>query len=87
MNKLRWLAASAIALTAVPLSAASTGAFSTQRLSDVDKALASDAFEGRGTGAAIEPKVIQYIADQFKAAGVQPGGDLINGQRRWFQKV
>ena len=31
--------------------------------------------------------MIQYIADQFKAGGVQPGGDIENGNRSWFQKV
>jgi Zn-dependent M28 family amino/carboxypeptidase len=87
MNRFRWLAATAVALTAVPLAAAPTGAFSTERLSAVDKTLSSDAFQGRGTASAIEPTVIQYIADQMKAAGVQPGGDLVNGQRSWFQKV
>jgi Zn-dependent M28 family amino/carboxypeptidase len=87
MNRFRWLAATAAALTAVPLAAAPSGAFSTDRLSAVDKTLSSDAFQGRGTASAIEPTVIQYIADQMKAAGVQPGGDLVNGQRTWFQKV
>jgi len=83
----RWLFATAIAIVAVPVAAASTGEFSTQRLSEIDKALSADAFQGRGTAAPIEPTVIQYIADQMKAAGVQPGGDLVNGQRTWFQNV
>jgi Zn-dependent M28 family amino/carboxypeptidase len=83
----RWLFATAIALVAVPLGAASTGGFSTQRLSEIDRAISADAFQGRGTAAPIEPTVIQYIADQMKAAGVQPGGDTVNGQRTWFQNV
>ena len=83
----RWLIATAIAIIAVPATAASTGGFNTERLSQVDKQLSSDAFEGRGTASAIEPTVIQYIADQLKASGVQPGGDIVNGQRTWFQKV
>jgi Zn-dependent M28 family amino/carboxypeptidase len=83
----RWLLASAIALVAVPVAAASAPGFSTQRLSEIDKQVSSDAFQGRGTAAAIEPTVINYIADQLKAAGVQPGGDIVNGQRSWFQKV
>jgi Zn-dependent M28 family amino/carboxypeptidase len=87
MTKFRLLAASALVFTAIPLSAAPMGGFSTQRLSDVDKTLASDAFQGRGTAAPIEPTVINYIAQQFQAAGVQPGGDLVNGQRTWFQNV
>ena len=50
MKTLRWLAASTIALAAVPLAAASMGTFSPQRLSEIDKTISSDAFEGRGTG-------------------------------------
>jgi Zn-dependent M28 family amino/carboxypeptidase len=83
----RWLLASAIAIAAVPVAAATTASFSTQRLSQVDKVLSSDAFQGRGTAAPIEPTVIRYIADQLKASGVQPGGDIVNGQHTWFQKV
>ena len=86
MNGLRWIAASALALTATPVIAAPSQ-FSPQRLSDIDKTLSSDAFQGRGTAAAIEPTVIDYIAKQFAAAGVQPGGDLVNGKRSWFQAV
>jgi len=87
MTTFRFLAGSAIALAAFPVAAASTGAFSPQRLSEVDKTISSDAFQGRGTASAIEPTVITYIADEFKAAGVQPGGDIVNGKRGWFQAV
>ena len=87
MRTARWLLATAIAIAAVPVAAQHLGAFSTERLSQVDKTVSSDAFQGRGPGTAIEPTVIQYIADQLKAAGLQPGGDLVNGQRSWFQKV
>jgi Zn-dependent M28 family amino/carboxypeptidase len=83
----RLILASVIAIAAVPVSAASTGSFSIQRMSQVDKALSSDAFEGRGTASAIEPTVIRYIADQLKAAGVEPGGDIVAGNRSWFQEV
>ena len=83
----RLLAATAIALTAAPAIAQQMGNFDPARLSAVDKQLSSDAFQGRGTAAPIEPTVINYIADQFKAAGVQPGGDVVNGQRSWFQNV
>ena len=86
MSTARWLLASAVAF-AVPVAAASTNPFSTERLSEVDKQLSSDAFQGRGPATPIEPTVIQYIADQLKAAGVQPGGDVVNGQRTWFQTV
>ncbi|HEX6660484.1 MAG TPA: PA domain-containing protein, partial [Sphingomicrobium sp.] len=87
MIKFRWLAASAIALTALPLAAASTGQISAQRLSDVDKFISSDAFEGRGPATRAETKTINYIAGQMKAIGLQPGGDMVGGHRSWFQNV
>jgi Zn-dependent M28 family amino/carboxypeptidase len=87
LSSIRLLGATAIAVIAVPATAQQMGKFDPARLSAVDKQLSSDAFQGRGTAAPIEPTVINYIADQFKAAGVQPGGDLVNGQRSWFQNV
>ena len=58
-----------------------------QRLSDEVKTLSSDAFEGRGPATPAETKTIDYVVAQFKAAGVQPGGDLKNGKREWTQSV
>jgi Zn-dependent M28 family amino/carboxypeptidase len=50
--------------------------------------LASDAYEGRGPATPAEAKVIAYISSQFKAAGLQPGGDrLKGGGRAWTQDV
>jgi Zn-dependent M28 family amino/carboxypeptidase len=82
-----WLFATALALAAVPVVAAPTSNFSSQRLSQIDKQLSSDAFQGRGPATTIEPTVIQHIADQLKAAGAEPGGDIVDGKRTWFQKV
>ena len=87
MKSTRLLAASALALAAVPLAAASIDGFSPQRLSAVDRFISSDAFEGRGPATRAETKTINYIADQFRAIGLQPGGDVVNGQRSWFQAV
>ena len=50
MSKFRWFAASAIALFAVPLAAASSSGFSPERLSQHVQTLGSDAFEGRAPG-------------------------------------
>jgi Zn-dependent M28 family amino/carboxypeptidase len=61
--------------------------FDKQRLSDIDKTLASDAFEGRGPATPGETKTIDYVIAQMKAAGLQPGGDLKDGQRAWTQAV
>jgi Zn-dependent M28 family amino/carboxypeptidase len=87
MKTLPWLAATALVLAAGPLTAASTGSFSPQRLSAVDKFISSDAFEGRGPATRAETKTINYIADQFRAVGLQPAGDTVNGERGWFQNV
>ena len=87
MPKFRLFAASAVALIAVPLAAATTSGISPQRLSDVDKFISSDAFEGRGPATRAETKTINYIADQMKAIGLKPGGDIVGGKRSWFQNV
>ena len=47
------------------------------------KILASDEFEGRAPGSKGEELSIKYIADQFKAAGLQPG----NPDGSYFQEV
>ncbi len=51
-------------------------------LKTVTKRLSQDDFEGRAPSAATEPKVLDYIVSQFKAAGLQPGN---KGQ--WLQPV
>lgn len=51
------------------------------------KVLASDEFEGRGPNTAGEKKTIAYLVEQFKAAGLQPGGDMVKGKRVWTQEV
>ncbi|MBE7217296.1 MAG: M28 family peptidase [Caulobacteraceae bacterium] len=53
------------------------------RLSQIDRALSTDAMEGRGPATQAEPKVIDYIVGQMKAAGLQPGG----ADGAWTQDV
>ena len=53
------------------------------RLAAHVRVLASDEFLGRGPATAGEEKAVAYVADQFRAAGLQPGGP--NGS--WFQEV
>ena len=82
------LVASALALC-LPLavSALEAPTFDAKRLSDAVKTLSSDAFEGRGPGTAGEEKTVAWVSDQFKAAGLQPGGDVVDGKRTWTQAV
>jgi Zn-dependent M28 family amino/carboxypeptidase len=66
---------------------ADTPTFDPQRLSQHVKVLSSDAFEGREPHTAGETKTVDYLIEQFKAAGAQPGGELANGKRGWTQEV
>ena len=83
MNRVVLLLASSILATAPALGATIDPA----RLSATDRALGSDAFEGRGVATRAEVKTIAYLVDQFRAAGLQPGGDLVRGKRLWTQAV
>ncbi|TCO36314.1 M28 family metallopeptidase [Dokdonella fugitiva] len=78
----------AIAL-ALPVVAAAADApkFDPKRLSEEVKVLSSDAFEGRAPATAGETKTVEYVIEQMKAAGLQPGGDLKDGKRAWTQAV
>ncbi|MFZ9363010.1 MAG: M28 family metallopeptidase [Arenimonas sp.] len=77
-----------IALLAAGAATAADGpSFDAQRLSQHVKTLSSDAFEGRGPNTAGEEKTVAYLIEQFKAAGLQPGGDSKNGKRLWTQAV
>ncbi|MFC3067655.1 M28 family metallopeptidase [Phenylobacterium soli] len=51
------------------------------------KVLSSDAFEGRGPATPGEAKAIAYIAQQYKAIGLQPAGDKTKSGRSWYQNV
>ncbi len=66
---------------------AATPTFDGKRISRDVKVLASDAYEGRGPATAGEDKTIAYLSEQFQAAGLHPGGDLVGGKRGWTQAV
>jgi Zn-dependent M28 family amino/carboxypeptidase len=72
---------------AVGASAATPPKFDPQRLSEDVKVLSSDAFEGRAPNTPGEVKTVDYLIAQFKAAGLQPGGELVDGKRGWTQDV
>jgi Zn-dependent M28 family amino/carboxypeptidase len=54
-----------------------------QRMSEVTRVLASDAFQGRAPGTPGEEKTVSYLIAQFEAAGLEPAGE--NGG--WTQEV
>ena len=56
--------------------------FSVPQMKEMVRQLSSDEFEGRGPSTPVEPKVLDYIVSQFKAAGLQPGN-----KGEWLQAV
>ena len=87
MIRIHWLTAGALALVAAPL-AAQTVTFDPARLSRHVRTLGSDAYEGRAPATRSEQKTVDYLIAQFKAAGLQPGGEVqANGKRGWTQRV
>ena len=63
------------------------GGFSPQRLSQHVQVLGSDAYQGRGPNTPAETKTVNYIIDQFRSAGLEPGGQVVDGRRTWTQAV
>ena len=65
------LLASAALLIAAPAAAQSADP---ARLNEHTRVLASDEFEGRGVATPGEEKTIEYLVEQFRALGLEPGG-------------
>ena len=61
--------------------------FDAARLDSHVKTLSDDSFGGRGPATEGETKTVAYLIEQFRAAGLEPAGDLANGQRAWTQRV
>ncbi|HEX8362029.1 MAG TPA: M28 family metallopeptidase [Longimicrobium sp.] len=77
------LAACATAQQGTGAAPATTAAIDPARMAAHVRTLASDEFLGRGPATPGEEKTVAYIAEQFRAAGLQPGGP----DGRWFQEV
>ncbi|HET9335252.1 MAG TPA: M28 family peptidase [Sphingomicrobium sp.] len=84
MRSLARLSAVAILLAS---GAATAQSFDPAQLDAHIKTLSSDEFEGRGPATPGEQKTVQYLVQQLQAAGLEPGGELVNGQRQWTQRV
>ncbi|WP_313005479.1 M28 family metallopeptidase [Brevundimonas sp.] len=83
---MRLMSSAAVLLFAAALAsgaAAQTPAFDAARISNDIKVLSDDRFEGRGIATPAEQKVIDYLSQQYAAAGFAPGGE--NGG--WTQAV
>ena len=59
------------------------GGINPQALSEHVRMLASDEFEGRAPASAGEKRTLDYLVDQFRRAGLQPGA----GDGQWLQAV
>ena len=66
---------------------AATPTFDGARISADVKVLASDAFEGRSPATEGERKTVAFLSQALAQAGVQPGGDIVDGKRVWTQSV
>lgn len=87
MNKAHWLAAGALTLAATQVSAQSAPTFDAGRIDRHIQVLSSDAYQGRAPATRGEQMTVGYLVAQLKEAGVQPGGEVIDGQRQWTQRV
>ncbi|MFN3521798.1 MAG: M28 family metallopeptidase [Phenylobacterium sp.] len=78
-------AASAVAILSSPAQAAD---IDPAKIAEHVKILASDEYEGRAPATEGEKKSVAYIAQQYQAVGLKPGGDLMkDGTRAWTQDV
>ena len=73
----------ACAMLLAVLADAPAASIDTERLSSIVKELASDEYEGRAPGTPGGRKTVDYLVEQFRALGLEPGGD--NGT--WTDEV
>ncbi len=83
MKRLNATLISALALLATIPSNATPSPISAERIKADVKELSSDEFLGRGPGEPGDDKAVAYLAEAFKKAGLEPGGE----DGGWFQKV
>jgi Zn-dependent M28 family amino/carboxypeptidase len=82
------LLAAAPQIAGLAMAAQTPAGIDAAKLSHHVKVISGDDYEGRGPATRAEVKTIAYLTAQFKAAGVQPGGDLgKDGKRAWTQAV
>jgi Zn-dependent M28 family amino/carboxypeptidase len=87
MTIFRCLSFSALALAAVSVAAQPSPTFDASRIDRDIQVLSSDEFEGRAPATRGEELTVAYLAKQLQEAGVQPGGEIVDGQRQWTQRV
>jgi Zn-dependent M28 family amino/carboxypeptidase len=75
---------SATALVAIPAAAQQSPA---ARMEQTVRTISADSYEGRAPATKGERMVVDYLTREFRAAGLQPGGDVRDGRRQWTQSV
>lgn len=65
----------ASAMLIIAMAHAHAASIETERLSSIVKELASDEYQGRAPGTAGGRKTVDFLVEQFRALGLQPGGD------------
>lgn len=65
----------ASAMLIIAMAHAHAASIETERLSSIVKELASDEYQGRAPGTAGGRKTVDFLVEQFRAIGLQPGGD------------
>lgn len=76
----------ATALLALP-AAAQQPQFSPARMEQTVRTISADSYEGRAPATKGEQMTVDYLVREFRAAGLQPGGEVVNGRRQWTQRV
>lgn len=87
MSVVRTLIASALGVTLAATAHADESAVDSARLAADIRVLASDAFEGRSPGTVGEEKTLGWIIGRMIEVGLEPAGDVVDGQRTWTQDV
>jgi Zn-dependent M28 family amino/carboxypeptidase len=76
-----------LAATALIAAPALAQDFSIPRMTQDIRTLSDDRFGGRGPATEGETMTVAYLTRQLQAAGVQPGGEVVDGKRQWTQRV
>lgn len=87
MKNFRWFAGAAALALASMAAAQPSPTFDTKRIDADVRVLSSDAYEGRAPATRGEQMTVDYLVKQLQSAGVQPGGEVIDGKRQWTQRV
>ena len=87
MRNFHWFAGAAALALASTAAAQPTPTFDTKRIDADVRVLSSDGYEGRAPATRGEQMTVNYLVKQLQAAGVQPGGEVIDGKRQWTQRV